>query len=69
MRMLSFIFALLLASGTAGTGRGADLTKIDRTINKEPAYRGKPKYCLLVFGTEAKFRVWLVRDEIGRAHV
>ncbi len=41
----------------------ADLTKIDRTIKKEPAYETKaPKYCLLVFGPEAKTRVWLVAD-------
>ena len=39
-----------------------DLTKIGRVIAKEPNYRGKPKYCLLVFGPEAKFRVWLVLD-------
>lgn len=39
-----------------------DLTKIDRTIAKEPAYKNKPKYCLLVFGLEAKHRVWLVQD-------
>jgi hypothetical protein len=40
-----------------------DLTKIDRTLRKEPAYRTKsPKYCLLVFGLEAKTRVWLVLD-------
>jgi hypothetical protein len=40
----------------------ADLSKVDRTIKKEPAYQGKPKYCLLVFGPEAKARVWLVLD-------
>jgi hypothetical protein len=41
----------------------ADLTKIDRTIRKEPAYRsGAPKYCLLAFGPKAKTRVWLVLD-------
>jgi hypothetical protein len=40
-----------------------DLTKVDRTIRKEPAYESKaPKYCLLVFGPEAKHRVWLVQD-------
>jgi len=38
----------------------ADLTKIDRTIAKEPAYKSRPKYCLLVFGPEAKTRLWLV---------
>jgi hypothetical protein len=40
----------------------ADLTKIERAIRKEPAYRSKPRYCLLVFGPEAKTRVWLVQD-------
>jgi hypothetical protein len=41
----------------------ADLTKIDRRIAKEPVYQSKsPKYCLLVFGPEAKTRVWLVLD-------
>jgi hypothetical protein len=41
---------------------GGDLRKIDRTIAKEPVYQGRPKYCLLVFGPEAKTRVWLVLD-------
>jgi hypothetical protein len=40
----------------------ADLTQIDRRIAKEPAYKSKPKYCLLVLGPEAKTRVWLVQD-------
>jgi hypothetical protein len=41
----------------------ADLTKIPRTIAKEPAYRTtSPQYCLVVFGPEAKDRVWLVLD-------
>src|SRR5213593_3143164 len=53
---------LLLALGAAPAS-AADLTKIDRTIAKEPVYRTKaPRYCLLVFGPEAKFRVWLVQD-------
>jgi hypothetical protein len=39
-----------------------ELTKIDRTIAKEPAYKTEPKYCLLVFGPDAKSRVWLVLD-------
>lgn len=39
-----------------------DLTKIDRTIAKEPAYQSKPKYCLVVFGPEGQTRVWLVLD-------
>jgi hypothetical protein len=41
----------------------ADLSKIERRIAKEPAYQTKsPRYCLLVFGPEAKTRVWLVLD-------
>jgi hypothetical protein len=51
--------AAFLAASAAGA---ADLTKVDRTIAKEPAYKGKPKYCLLVFGPEAKSRAWLVQD-------
>jgi hypothetical protein len=39
-----------------------DYSKIDRTLAREPAYKSAPQYCLLVFGPEAKFRVWLVLD-------
>lgn len=48
--------------GHINSANAADLTKIDRTIAREPAYKTKPKYCLLVFGPEAKHRVWLVLD-------
>jgi hypothetical protein len=40
----------------------ADLGKIDRTIRKEPVYQIKPRYGLLVFGPEARTRVWVVQD-------
>ncbi len=40
----------------------ADLATIDRTIAKEPAYKTKPKYCLLAFGPAAEHRVWLALD-------
>jgi hypothetical protein len=56
---------LLLVSPVAGAGdRGAaDLSWIDRAIAKEPTYQTQePRYCLLVFGPEAKFRAWLVQD-------
>lgn len=62
MRTLSYFTALFLAGSVVDTIGGADLSKIDRSIRKEPTYRGKPMYCLLVFGPEAKSRVWLVRD-------
>jgi hypothetical protein len=62
MRTPSLLFAAaaLLAGPTAA--RAADLAKVDRTIKKEPAYGSQPRYCLLVFGPEAKTRVWLVQD-------
>ncbi|MHB1424560.1 MAG: hypothetical protein ACYC3I_15425 [Gemmataceae bacterium] len=58
-RMLLGLAAALWAVGSVGA---ADLDKIDRAIAKEPAYKNKPKYCLLVFGEQAKTRVWLVQD-------
>jgi hypothetical protein len=55
--------ALLLCLGVCSGARATDLTRIDRSIAKEPVYKTRtPEYCLLVFGPEAKFRVWLVRD-------
>ena len=56
--------ALLLATLilSAFPVAGSDLAKIDRHIKKEPAYQGKPKYGLLVFGPEAKTCVWLILD-------
>jgi hypothetical protein len=51
---------VLLVVGAPATA--ADLSKIDRTLVKEPRYKGKPGYCLLVFGADAKTRVWLVKD-------
>lgn len=41
--------------------QASGLAEVERTIRKEPSYEGKPRYCLLVFGTEAQARVWLVR--------
>jgi hypothetical protein len=62
MRSAHFLAALtFLALGSALRAE-VDLAKIDRTIAKEPAYKTKPKYGLLVFGPEAKSRVWLVLD-------
>ncbi len=55
-------FALLILIVLSSPCLAVDLTKIERSIRKEPAYRDKPKYCLLVFGPEATTRVWLVLD-------
>jgi hypothetical protein len=56
-----------LALGGLAAGQSAeavvDLTKVDRAIRKEPEYKSKaPRYCLLVFGPRADYRVWLVLD-------
>lgn len=56
------IVLLLLAVFGIFPASAADLTKIDRTIAKEPKYTSQPHYALLVFGPEAAERVWLVLD-------
>ncbi|MCA9026158.1 MAG: WD40 repeat domain-containing protein [Planctomycetaceae bacterium] len=58
------VILCLLAVSFCGTSPASaiDLTQVPRTINKEPAYQGDPKYALLVFGPEATTRVWLVHD-------
>jgi len=63
MSMKISVLVCLVFSLAAARSLAADLTAIPRVIKKEPVYRtGKPKYCLLVFGPEAKTRVWLVQD-------
>src|SRR5712671_6360086 len=58
---MRFILSILLLGACSGVF-ASNLSKIDRTIAKEPKYTGKPKYCLLVFGAQAKHRVWIVQD-------
>jgi hypothetical protein len=62
MRACLLYFGVTSLVWCALPAQAADLTKIERVIAKEPRYQGKPEYCLLVFGPEAKFRVWLVLD-------
>jgi hypothetical protein len=62
MRIASFFLGLVILAVSAAPAAAIDLTRIDRTIAKEPAYQSKPKYCLLVFGSDAKTRIWLVLD-------
>src|SRR4051812_33005098 len=50
---------LLLAAGPAAA---VDYDKADRTIKKEPAYKKAPEYGLLLFGPQARLRVWVVLD-------
>src|SRR5262245_61639518 len=58
---LFWSIAVALTLGTLPLA-AADLAKIDRTIGKEPTYKSKPKYCLVVVGPEAKTRLWVVLD-------
>lgn len=45
------------------SAKAIDYSKIDRTLKKEPAYSSKtPYYALLLFGPEAKRRIWVVVD-------
>ena len=55
-------FGVFLFMTFSPAAPGVDLSQIDRSIAKEPVYHTKPRYCLLVFGGEAKCRVWLVHD-------
>jgi hypothetical protein len=73
MRVIHGILGLLVAGATvlacsacaalgAGTRATPNLTKLERTLAREPVYKTRPQYCLLVFGAEADFLVWLVQD-------
>src|SRR5437868_4851523 len=62
MRSTRVLLACSLLLAWAWRCSADDLSKIERIIKKEPAYKTKPRYCLLVFGPEAKTRVWLVFD-------
>jgi hypothetical protein len=57
-----FVLGALIVAWGALPAPAADLAEIPRTIRKEPAYAGTPKYCLLVFGKDADTRIWLVLD-------
>src|SRR5689334_20563333 len=54
------LLAAILVVVFSGALPAADSFTIDRTLRREPAYGAKPHYCLLVFGPDAKTRVWLV---------
>lgn len=56
------VIALTLMGLATSIVSAADLSSVSRKITKEPKYQSQPKYCLLVFGPEAKTRVWLVQD-------
>jgi hypothetical protein len=61
-----FSLHLALALGWLASGNAPPapigLSSVPRSVAKEPAYRSAPRYALLVFGPQAKFRVWLAFD-------
>lgn len=60
---LAIRIAALIALAVIRPASATPLPGADRTIGAEPQYQTEsPRYCLLVFGPEAKTRVWLVRD-------
>src|SRR5262249_41448112 len=67
MRPVWTLFALLFLLPVCAPAAAADLSQIDRTIPDEPAYQSRtPGYCLLLFGPDARTRVWLGQDgEVG----
>lgn len=63
MRTLQLLAAAGLFAGSTTPFLGAELADIPRTIAREPQYSSPAaKYCLLVFGPDAKTRVWIVQD-------
>jgi hypothetical protein len=62
MILARFCLALMGITLSLAPALAADPPKIERTLVKEPTYQSKPEYCLLVFGPDAKTRVWLVLD-------
>jgi hypothetical protein len=61
--MVARFLVALVGFSAATAASAADLTRVDRTIAKEPSYATKaPRYLLLAFGPDAADRVWLVLD-------
>ncbi|MSU80007.1 MAG: hypothetical protein EXS16_18195 [Gemmataceae bacterium] len=57
------LLATLVASSLNTPPPPVNLAAIDRVILMEPTYVGKPRYALLVFGKDARTRIWIVRDD------
>jgi hypothetical protein len=62
MGITAFLLAAFITSAVAAEASASDLPKIDRRLVKEPKYAHVPKYFLLLFGPEARTRVWCVFD-------
>jgi hypothetical protein len=62
VRIVGMVSALVCIVVTGIPLSAADLSRVERKIAQPPVCKGKPRYCLLVFGPEARLRVWLVHD-------
>ena len=64
MFRVSWLIVLVLFSSAIVVAEEpvVDLTRINRAIRKEPAYKSKPRYALLVIGPRAEHRAWFVID-------
>ena len=63
MSLSHLLAAVLLVAAGLTSASAADLSTLDRALKDEPKYTTRtPKYCLLVFGPEARTQVWLVHD-------
>jgi len=63
-------FLLFLASESISANElSFDLSKIDRTIKKEPIYKSTPHYALLAIGSHAEHLAWLVIDGDDVAYI
>src|SRR6476620_9818007 len=61
--MTTRVLLALAFTGLTLEAAFADEPALDRTIGKQPVYKRKaPRFGLLVFGPEARHRVWLVLD-------
>jgi hypothetical protein len=62
MTKTNYILAAVITASLGTVVPAQAPLQTDRTLAKEPKYVDSPKYFLLVFGPEAKTRVWCVLD-------
>jgi hypothetical protein len=62
MKLSAVVVSVLLLGSSSLSAGNPDLKKIDRSLVKEPKYKEKPYYALLVIGPKAEKRIWLVVD-------
>lgn len=63
MKTLTVLFLFLGGAATAETPSAKrGLAEIERTLVKEPAYNGQPKYCLLILDKGLRAKVWMIED-------